>query len=437
MRRLLLTGTTASLLLAGSFAPAAWADSAQAGCRPTGAHVPVCPARAPADTATFLDPTSVVSGAKHVTLGERVYVGPFAELLSSKQAPVTIGAESNAQDNVLVLGSRKLAPKHDALVTSTKPVGRQAKAGVRIGERVIMAHGASVIGPAAVGIGGGTIPADPDDDQEVFLSFGAQVDGAILEQNTGVSALGRVGPGVTLRSGTLVLPGKNVMTQAEADDPALGKVRRINEADVAFNEAVIEVNIAFAREYTELYREKRNAVRGVNVDPGHTEFNHNRDLPSFAGKEQAVPGHRNRIIGDVDLADRFGQYNRAAGDRISLRADEGEPFVVGHIDSMGDDVIFHALEHTDLEVGDGVHYGEGVIVHGGGRVIAAGQPDEPTVVGDRVTMHDEAVVFRSTIGDDAVIGERSAVVGTDLPAGTVVADRTIILNGDKFGDVQW
>jgi carbonic anhydrase/acetyltransferase-like protein (isoleucine patch superfamily) len=288
-----------------------------------------------------------------------------------------------------------------------------------------------------IGIGGGSIPADPDEEQEVFLSFGAQVDGAILEQNTGVSVLGRVGPGVTLPSGMLVLPGKNVTTNEEAGDPAMGKVRPINEADVAFNEAVIEVNVAFAREYTELYRDEPNAVRGVSVDPGHTEFNPDRDLPSFAGVEQAVPGFRNRVIGDVDLADRFWQFHSTSGNRIALRADEGEPFVLGHVESMGDDVIFHALEHTDLHIGDGVRVGAGAIVHGGGRVIAEGIPDEPTRVGNDVTLHDESIVFRSTIGNGAVIGQRSAVVGTDLPPGTVVPAHTIILDGEVFGPVEW
>ncbi len=153
--------------------------------------------------------------------------------------------------------------------------------------------------------------------------------------------------------------------------------------------------------------------------------------------EEAIPGFGNRIIGDVDLADPFGVFNDAAGDRISLRADEGEPFVVGHVDEMGDDVIFHALEETDLIVGDDVRYGAGSIVHGGGRVIAAGQPDEPTVIGNRVTLEDEAVVFRSTIGEDALIGQRSAVVGTDLPAGAVVPPNTIVLNGQVFGAVEW
>jgi carbonic anhydrase/acetyltransferase-like protein (isoleucine patch superfamily) len=431
MRRVLLTGVTTSLLVAGALAPSAVAQEA-AGCSPDRDHIPVCPADAPAGTASFLDPTTTVSGADHVSLGERVYVAPFAELFASEEAPISIGAESNAQDNVLVLGSHELAGDHSPATT-----GEQAAPGVEVGERVIMAHGVSVIGPARIGVDGEDIPADPDDDQEVFLSFGAQVDGATLQINTGVSALGRVGPGVTLPSGMLVLPGKNVTTDAEAGDPALGKVREINEADVAFNEAVIEVNVEFARVYTKLYRENPNAVRGVSVDPGHTEFNHDRNLPSFAGVEQAVPGHRNRIIGDVNLDDPFRRYTRVSGDRISLRADEGEPFGIGYVYTMGDDVIFHALEHTDLITGDGVSYGEGAIVHGGGRVVAEGQPEEPTRIGDGVTLGDEAVVFRSTIGDGAVIGERSAVVGTDLPAGSVVPPNTIVLDGTVFGAVEW
>ena len=116
---------------------------------------------------------------------------------------------------------------------------------------------------------------------------------------------------------------------------------------------------------------------------------------------------------------------------------EGENLTLGRIDEMEDDVIFHALEDTDLVVGNDVSYGEGVIAHGGGRVVLAGQPEEPTVIGDGVTLEDEAVVFRSTIGEGASIGERSIVVGTDLPANSVVPDRTVVLNGEVFGAVEW
>jgi carbonic anhydrase/acetyltransferase-like protein (isoleucine patch superfamily) len=422
MRRTLACGPAiAALLVCGSTTPAM--ASAPGACTPTGGNRPVCSAASTSQTATFIDPTATVRGARHVTLGPHAYIGPFAELLATAGAPISIGEASNAQDNVTV----------DA----------RGGTGIHVGNRVILAHGSSVLGTASVGVHESRLPQAVLDagvdvfDGSVFLSFGAQVDGAVVELNSGVSALARVAPGVTLPSGYLVLPGKNVTTDAEASDPALGKVRFVNQGDFDFNEGVIHVNESLAREYTELYRDDRNAVRGVSVDPGHTDFNEDRDLPSFAGRERAVPAHRNRIIGDVDLADTYGQYRRAAGQRISIRADEGEPFTIGHIDRMGDDVIFHALEHTDIRVGDGVRYGDGAIVHGGGRVVVEGQPDEQTVVGDDVRLGDGSVVFRSAIGDRARIGDRSAVVGTTLPSGADVPANTIVLNGAVFGTVEW
>lgn len=102
------------------------------------------------------------------------------------------------------------------------------------------------------------------------------------------------------------------------------------------------------------------------------------------------------MIGEIDFADRLRELSEVSGDRISLRADEGEPFVVGHVAEMGDEVVFHAPEETDLQVGDGVSYGDDVIVHSGGRVTVAGSPEEPTRVQDDVTLGDGAVVFRST-----------------------------------------
>ncbi|SDM34044.1 Carbonic anhydrase or acetyltransferase, isoleucine patch superfamily [Geodermatophilus siccatus] len=421
MRRALLTGSAATAVVVGTLTPAL-AQTDERRCSPTRENVPVCSTDGSVATATFLDPTVTVTGARHVGLGQRGYVGPFAELHATRHAPISVGASSNVQDNVLL----------DA----------RGGSGIRVGDRVILAHGSSVRGSASVGIESSPLPpqvAGTVDTLEgsVFLSFGSEVDGATVEIDSGVSALARVAPGVTLPSGFLVLPGKNVTTDAEASDPALGKVRYLTQADVAFNEAVIHVNESLARAYTELYREDPGAVHGVNLDPGHTEFNPDADLPSFAGDEQARPDSRNRVIGDVDLADTYDRFTQRTGERIAIRADEGEPFVVGHVDEMDDDVVFHALEHTDVHVGDDVRYGEGAIVHGGGRVVVEGQPEEQTVVGDRVRLGDGSVVFRSTIGDGARIGDRSGVVGTDLPAGTVVPPDTIVLNGEVFGAVEW
>jgi carbonic anhydrase/acetyltransferase-like protein (isoleucine patch superfamily) len=428
MRRVLLTGAATCSLVLGALAPHAVAQGGGGGCSPTYAGRPVCPGGAPERVASFLDPTASVVGPQHIRLGQQVYIGPFARLVASAQAPITIGHSSNVQDNVSIVAARGAA------------TAAGGAAGVQIGQRVILAHGSSVLGPARIGIHRSELPDGVDvetGEGSVFMSFGSRVDGGVLEIDSGVSALGRVGPGVRLRSGYLVLPGKNVTTQRQADDPRLGKVRYLNQADVEFNEAVIHVNESLAREYTDLYRDRRSAIRGVGRDPGGSDFNPDRDLPSFAGVERAVPTFRNRVIGDVDLADTFARFDSVTGRAISLRADEGEPFVVGRVAAMGDDVIFHALEHADLHVGNGVRYGAGAIVHGGGRVIVEGQPEEQTVIRDRVTLGPESVVFRSTVGSDSTIGRRSAVVGSELAPGTTIPPRTIYLNDAVFGPVEW
>ena len=82
-------------------------------------------------------------------------------------------------------------------------------------------------------------------------------------------------------------------------------------------------------------------------------------------------------------------------------------------------------------------HGRKVVVHGGSRVVVAGAPVVETTVGNYVVLKDESVVFRSNIGNRSIIGERSAVVGSVLNPGTVVPPRTVVLNGVKFGNVEW
>ncbi|MDQ3213345.1 MAG: acetyltransferase, partial [Acidobacteriota bacterium] len=394
----------------------------------------VCPRGAPLEEAAFIDPTVEIVEPESIHLGRRVYVAPFARLIADSDARITIEEESNVQDNVTIIASFERGDEAEGRV---RRILRRDE-GVEIADRVILAHGATVKGPAKIGVGGGDIIVDPDDDQEVFLSFGTEVDGAILERNTGVSALGRVGPGVTLKSGFIVLPGKNVTTQAQADDASLGKVRLLTEADVAFNEAVIEVNVAFAREYSRLHNERPSNVRGINFDPGHTPFNHDRDLPSFEGVERRIPGFRNRLIGDIDFADSYPEAKAAMGDRISIRADEGEPFEIGRIRRMASNVIFHALEETPIVAGDAVTYGGRVIVHGGGRdPIAGGGNNQETIIGSRVVLEARSVVFRSKIGDGSRVGFKSAVVASSLPPNTVIPARQVIVNNVFFGNVEW
>jgi len=388
-----------------------------------------------AEDEPFVDPSASVAGYG-VQLSAAVYIGPFAELSATRKAPIIIGPESNSQDNTRIIASvDRSRSERDEIAR----LGLTGADGVVTGERVILAHGSTVRGPAWLGAGEAT-----EEDSGVFISFGAEVDGAIVERDSGLSALSRVGPGVRLRAGLMVLPGKNVTTQQEADDPGLGKVRPVVEADRAFNAAVVDVNVGLAREYNRLQQEDPTAVYGINLDPGGNHFDQSRDAPSVesalcAGPQVRQPEFRNRIIGDVCFENTLAQLDRRMGQRISLRADEGGPFAVGTISKMRSGVIFHALEGSDISIGNRVRYGEGVIVHGGGRPAVdptTGQA-APTLIGNDVVLGDGAVVFRSLVRNGSVIGERSAVIGSELAIGQRIPPRTIYANDEVFGAVEW
>ena len=447
-RAIALTGVVAGLVAGAAASPAAAAADRTAGavaagrgpaearfCMPIGVDRPVCAAGTPIERATFVDPTARITSPRRVALGELVYVAPFAELLAERDAPITIGAESNVEDKAVLEASPASSAERDAAIAA---LGIAPGRGIEIAARTVFGHHTSVRGPAVIGIGGGPIAADPDGQAEVILNQGAQVDGAWLEQNTAVSVLARVGPGVRLRSGMQVLPGKSVDTQAEADDPALGKVVPLTEADVEGTELSIEANTGFAREYSRMQRERRSLVRGIGPDPGGTEFSGERSVPvtsaapgTCEGRPTLAPAFRSRIIGSVCLEDPLARLRQVVGDGVSLRADEGTdtPYLLGRIDKMADGVVFHDVPEAGITVGDDVVYGEDSTIHSG--------PGREAVVGDRVRLGADSVVFGSVVGSDSVVGERALVGFSDLAPGTVVPPGTLLLGDEVFGTVEW
>ncbi|MPZ69899.1 MAG: acetyltransferase [Actinobacteria bacterium] len=355
----------------------------------------------------FVDPTARLINAKRIHFGELVYVAPFATLKAGTDGGqrIVIGDGSDVQDNVLL----------DATGGT-----------VRTGRDVIIAHGASVLGPAEIGVEG-TCPEDAVICAS-FISFNAQVDGAIIEKDAMVSGLSRVGPGVTIPSGLKTIAGRNIESQAEV----AAETTPVTEADREFMSGVIHVNEAFELSYAQLAEEKRSNVKGINYDPGGNDFNPERDLPVLAGTETRDPRFRNRIIGAVSMVDTYRRLDRHLGRNISLRADEGEPFSIGSILCMGNRTTFHALEHTSLELGDAGCYGFRSIVHGGPT-----DNDDITTTGDGFTLGAYSVYFRSTAGNDVSIGYRSLVQNTNLPDGAVVPARTVIVDGGVVGSVEW
>jgi carbonic anhydrase/acetyltransferase-like protein (isoleucine patch superfamily) len=398
------------------------AVAAGGACNPTANNLPICPSTAPSESASFIDPTATIRNPTNISLGEKVYVAPFAEL-DATTAPISIAEDSNVQDQVKITASGT---------------------GVEIGPRVIMAHMAIVKGAAKIGTQGSTGPfTDPisnaqfnNDIAETFLAFNCEIDGATVERNTVINFLSRVGPGVTLPAGKVVLPGKNVTNNFEATSGSLGKVANLTQADVALMEGIIEVNEAFAKGYTELARADLTNVQGINFAPV-TAFNPG-GLPQIGGIVTRDPNFRNRIIGNLVLQDTLGSLTDKIGNRISLRADEGQPFNVGEIAGMANDVVFHALETTSLTLGDNIGYGPRALVHGGRQVVNGVANGPETSIGDAVGLGPNSVIFRSVIGEKSAIGQRSAVFNSTLPPRTEVRSRTIYAdNGSMILPVEW
>lgn len=377
-------------------------SSCQSLSRVTADH-PVLPETAGPGFASFVDPTVRIDAPDRVMIGCRSFVAPFASLDGSA-GPIAIGDETNIQDNVVISGRLVL-----------------------LGDHVIIAHGATIVGPSSIGASKG---------KPAFVGFNAYIDGAMIEPDAFVAHLARIAPGVVIHAGTKVLPGKFIRTQAEADDASLGKVTKVTDGDREFMEGVLHVNTAFADGYTELYHASPAQVHGVGRDPGHSDFNHEADLPTFAGKAEAhADFQRARIIGGVTMDDSFATLVQKIGRNVAIRADEGEHFHFGVLTSVQDRVTFHALEHTDLDVGKNDAFGYHVVVHGGPD--DASEPKSLTRIEDDVVVRDWAVVFRSKIGKGSVIGVRAFVDGSHLAPGTVVPDRAIMVKDKIIGYVEW
>jgi carbonic anhydrase/acetyltransferase-like protein (isoleucine patch superfamily) len=351
---------------------------------------------------SFVDPTATVYGTANVHLGNEVYVGPFARILAAGPSrAVHVGDESDIQDSVVV----------DAL-----------RGSVTLGDQAILAHGSTAKSGAEVGAQG-TCPGGAAHCPS-FVGFNSEVDGAIVDKDAMVLHLARVGPGVHIPSGRKVSSGRNIVRQ----DEVATKTEPVTEADRLFMQGVIEVNVAFAHGYAQLQAEDASNVRGINYDPGGTAFNPVRNLPSVAGVAIRNPSAPARIIGDVRFADSLSPRRIILS---SLRADEGEPFVVGTIDYIGVNTTFHALEHTGMALGPNGFYGAHAIVHGGPAF------DATTRSGARLQLGSSAVLFQSHVGNGVTIGSRSLVQASDLPDGTVVPDHTVVVGGSVLNRVEW
>ncbi len=375
-----------------------------------GAHLaapaarPVTAATAGPSSATFIDPTAVIRGARSITIGSQDYIAPFATLTARGGASISIGDISNVQDNVAISA---VGPNADVV----------------IGDQVILAHNATIDGPATIGAPGGA-PA--------FIGFNAIIDGATVQPGAMVSSLAKVAPGIVIPTGYKVLPGMYIQTQAQADDPSLGKVDMVTADDLKFMNDVIHVNESFAEGYSALEQESPSSVRGIGPNPS-VPFNPQSSIPTIAGVPTTNPTFRDRIIGDVRMSNSVRQLEKVMGREDSIRADEASPFLIGKIARMGNQVTIHGLEYSNLSSGHGDTFGSHSVIHGG----EDSGMEVSTILGSGVRIGTWDVVFRSTIGNNCVIGPYAYVDDSQLAPRTSVPRGAIIINNKYLGQVQW
>jgi carbonic anhydrase/acetyltransferase-like protein (isoleucine patch superfamily) len=121
-----------------------------------------------------------------------------------------------------------------------------------------------------------------------------------------------------------------------------------------------------------------------------------------------------RLVGDV----RLGR-NSVVGERTAIRADEGSPIIIGENAHIEDRVTFHALKGTSIRIGKNLNTDDNVVFHG------------PLEVGDKLTIEDDAVLFRSKVGNNVTIGTGALVVGVTLRDGVQVPEGAAITTQEQ------
>lgn len=324
---------------------------------------------------SFISPLVELFG--DVSIGKKSFVAGNTTIRADSGTRICIGNETNLQDNIRFISLRNLpapAAQCGAKSTSTQ-------------NRVSIAHQA-VIKNSKIG-------------SFTFIGFRTRITNSTIEDGAFVLH-GATITGVRIPKDRLVPIGAVITTQAQAD-----ALLKKEEANSEFQNEVLEVNEEFAEHYAELYnKDGYNAVTDVSPAP-KTSWNPNPVAPTL-GKNVRLEEFV-RIVGDVRLGD-----NSVVGERTSIRADEGSPIVIGNNAEIEDRVTFHALKGTNIKIGNNLDTDDNIVFHG------------PLEVGNNLTIADDAVLFRSKVGNRVSIGTGAVVVGVTLSDGAQVPDNALI-----------
>lgn len=400
-------------------------------------NTPVLPYGTAAKLATFIDPTANINNGYAVIVGGPSFIAPYAGL-NAHGGIIKIGSGTDILDNASIVAN----PLHP----HTAPAPQ-----VLIGDHVLVSYGAQILGPSTIGAYSSTA-------KQTEIGPGAVIDQANIEPGAIVSALARVGPGVTVPSGYLVLPGKNVVTNAEASKPALGMVRPVTSSDLSAINSQLSTNQSLGTGYNTLYQGQSATgasvgipttvtgifygnlmtLQGANSEPGSstasTPYLPAGASPKFVSPHQGpvsviLTDFPARITGSVVFNEKAGEVAHQLGRRNSIRADMGETITIGSIGHTGNGVTINSP-------GGALTIGKNFIA-GNNATILGDSSTTKVVIGDNVTIGNGAVVSGTSLGSGSTVGAHAYLLNSKFPAGTQIPAGAIYENNALIGYVEW
>jgi carbon dioxide concentrating mechanism protein CcmM len=151
--------------------------------------------------------------------------------------------------------------------------------------------------------------------------------------------------------------------------------------------------------------------------------------PHFIGANPPTSFNWESVFPDIDATAFIGPFSAVIGNvtikenvfiapNVTVRADEGSPFIIGANTNLQDGVILHGLNEGrvtvggkkfSIYIGNRVSCAHGCLIHG------------PCKVGNEVFVGFNAIVFNAVIGDGSYISINAVVTG-----GVVVAPNRFV-----------
>ncbi len=199
------------------------------------------------ESEAFIHPFAVVIGNCYI--GKMVFVAPTAVCRGDEGTPIHISDYSNLQDGAVLhaLKTTYEGKNMDGMRFSSD--GQRLNGddprfatgyAIWLGDRVSLAHGSQVHGPAWVG-------------DDTFIGMEALIFNAKIGNNVSVGVAATVTDGVEIADGKFVPPGRVIVTQEEAD--ALPD-RIGSGAYETINQGVVDVNIQLTEGFNQIDIEK-------------------------------------------------------------------------------------------------------------------------------------------------------------------------------------